>query len=183
MSDFDELVDRVKALTGLESRDAFRVADALDADLVSAPDIVEKAIELGFDIERKHDPDAAPVNDQPLPEISTNPVEVLAAMYRECPRVLAHNVPVVGRVPKESLFYDEDVQEMLKALPENLRLLIGSIDIYNGTLTVTLYDEANDLDRKIGPIDLERFDTQDQLETAIRVLLGRLHLVLAADSN
>lgn len=189
---FDELVERVKKLTELDSRDAFRVADALvnehEHEHIPPAVIVDKAIEMGFEVERKHDgADDAPENAEPMPEVTTNPVEVLAEMYRICPRTLAHQTPKIGRVPKESVFYDEDMQAMLAALPEHLRVLIGNIDIFNGSLTITLYDEANDLDREIGPIDLGRFLASDdagaKLNAAVETLIKRLPRVLAADFN
>ena len=92
-------------------------------------------------------------------------------------------MPNVGRAPKESVFYDEDLRAQLDALPEHIRVLIGHVSIFEGTVTFTLYDEANDVDRQIGPIDLTRLADGEQLREAIEVLIGRLGRVLAADFN
>lgn len=191
---FDELVERIKRLTELDARASFKVADALldqhDEGHVPTPvEIVDMATAMGFEVERKHDgvKDQAPANAEPLPEVTTNPVEVLKEMYLMCPRTLTFEKPRIGRVPRESVFYDEEMQEMLAQLPEHLKVLIGNIDLMNGELTVTLYDEANDLDRKIGPISLERFVQSDnageKLNDAIETLIKRLPVVLAADFN
>lgn len=184
---FDELVERVKTLTGLDTRESFKVADTImeahDEQPPSSAEIVDTAAALGFDVERKHGKDDAPVNEAPIPEITVNPVEVLAEVYKVCPRVLTTEFPVIGRVPRESVFYDEAIQEALAQLPEELRILVADVDLYNGAITVTLYDAMNDLDRKIGPINLERYESAEAIHNAIVTLIGRLPVVLAADFN
>lgn len=62
-------------------------------------------------------------------------------------------------------------------------MLIGSVDVIAGAVTFTLYDEANDIDHRIGPIDLTHFTSADEFRSAINTLLGRLPRVLAADFN
>ena len=81
------------------------------------------------------------------------------------------------------MFYSEELRAQLDALPEHIRVLIGHVSVFEGTVTFTLYDEANDVDRFIGPIDLTRFADGEQLREAIEVLIGRLGRVLAADFN
>lgn len=186
MDAFDELVERVKGITGLNSRAASAVAMSLsdtkgDEAVFSATDIAAEAEKLGYEVERKGK-DPRPPN-APLPELSLDPAVVLAQVYEHCPRVLTPEVPRIGRAPKESVFYDEDLQAAIDALPEEIRLLIAGVDLVNGQVNVRLYDEANDLDREIGPIDLTRYSSGRELEQALRVLIGRLPRVLSSDFN
>jgi hypothetical protein len=116
-------------------------------------------------------------------EVTMDPVEVLAQVYRTCPRVLTQEIPRVGRAPKDSVFYDEELQAMIDALPEEIRVLIAGVDLVNGEVNVTLYDEANDVDRTIGPLSLDRYDSRHALEEALRVLIARLPRVLSSDFN
>ena len=134
-----------------------------------------------------------PVQQQertPEPQMTMDPAQVLSEVYRACPRCLpkqdGHDqvyMPKVGRAPKESVFYSEELRAQLDALPEHIRVLIGHVSVFEGTVTFTLYDEANDVDGFIGPIDLTRFADSEQLRAAIEVLIGRLGRVLAADFN
>jgi hypothetical protein len=188
MSDyFDELVERIKSLTELDARSASRIADVLMNEHgdkpITAAQIVQAATDQGHAVKPPANPDAAPANAEILPEISTNPLEVLAEMYRVMPRTLAHEFPRVGRAPKSSVFYSEEIQAAIAALPEHMRVLIADVDLTNEQVTVTLYDAANDLDRRIGPISLDRFDSVEALKSAIETLVGRLPLILRADSN
>ena len=178
---FGELVDKVIDITGLEPTDAAKVAGELFGAERAYTDagIRYAAEKLGLSAE----PVQAPAQRTPEKQMTMNPAEVLAEVYRCCPRVLTHTMPKVGRAPKESVFYDDDLQAQIDALPEHIRVLIGGVNIVDGTITFTLYDEANDLDRTIGPIDLSRFTDGDELHEAIGVLIGRLARVLAADFN
>lgn len=192
MDPFDELLERVRTLTGLNGRAASAVAISIadqhgDAP-VSANQIIEEAESLGYEVHRKGP--AVDTAKHALPEIELDPAEVLKAVYRECPRLLpkqeghdAVALPRVGRAPKESIFYDEEIRAQIDALPEEIRVLVGHVDLFNGQMTVTLYDEANDVDRHIGPIDLARYGSEGALTKAIYVLCGRLPRVLAADWN
>ena len=191
MDSFEELVSRVKRITGLTGRAASAVAvavsdDALEDAIVSAADIVRTARGLGYEVEQ---PDGEKIAGDALTEglralqLEPDPAEVLAEVYRTMPRVLNQEFPRVGRAPKESVFYDEELQAQIDALPEEVRVLIGGIDVFEGTVTFRLYDEANDLDREIGPIDLTRFTDGDQIRKAINVLLTRLPRVLSSDFN
>lgn len=194
MDPFDELLERVRNLTGLDGRAASAVAiDIIDDEAFgperppSAAEILDRAESLGYTVERKGAVDTA---RHAMPEVEIDPAEVLKAVYRECPRMLpkleghdAVALPRVGRAPKESIFYDDEIRAQIDALPEEIRVLVGHVDLFNGQMTVTLYDEANDVDRHIGPIDLARYGSEGALTQAIRVLCGRLPRVLAADWN
>jgi hypothetical protein len=186
MEELDQLATRVVELTGLNERAASMVAASLMSESVpdavfSAADIVREAEKLGYEFEKRgkaSDKLAAPDR-----EVTMDPVEVLAEVYRTCPRVLTQEVPRVGRAPKDSVFYDAELQAMIDSLPEEIRLLIAGIDLVNGQVNVTLYDEANDVDRTIGPLSLDRYDSRHALEEALRVLMRRLPRVLSSDFN
>ena len=185
---FGELVDRVIEVTGLAPEDAAKVAGELyGAERAYTEAGIRYAAEnLGLTGEQ-------PVQQQertPEPQMTMDPAEVLGEVYRACPRCLpkqeGHDrvyMPRVGRAPKESVFYSDELRAQLDALPEHIRVLIGHVSVFEGTVTFTLYDEANDVDRFIGPIDLTRFADGEQLREAIEVLIGRLGRVLAADFN
>lgn len=184
-----ELIDRVTVITGLEGRPAFDVAYGLLDDDGEVPEgtnadaIAAKARELGHDVPEPEKPKQESVE----PEMTMDPGQVLVEVYEACPRVLTHQMPRIGRAPKESVFHNDEMDEMMRAqiesLPEEIRLLIGDVDLFKGELMLTLYDEANDVDRRIGPINLERYATGEQLHEAINVLLKRIGRVLAADFN
>jgi hypothetical protein len=184
------LLERVRTLTGLAGRDAAKVAFEFDdPTAVSPQEIVDKAIELGFDVEKKHG-QARVVAATPMPEITMNPAEVLSEVYMTMPRVLMQQVPKVGRVPDEARQY-EGIEEILDALPEDVKLLLAKIDVIEGAVTFWLYDVANEIDRAIGPIDLTRYISEDdspernneRIEEAFRTLLTRVARVIAADTN
>jgi hypothetical protein len=194
-----ELVDRVSTITGLEGRPAFDVAyELLDdegnpRDDASNPDVIaETARKLGHDVPEPERP--VQTQEGPAPEVSMDPVEVLAEVYRALPRCLpkqedhdAVYLPRIGRAPKDSVFYSDEVgaelRDQIDQLPEEIKVLIGDVDVFRGEVTFTLYDEANDVDRRIGPIDIDRYASGEQLHEAIMTLLGRLPRVLAADFN
>lgn len=186
MEELDELATRVCELTGLNTRAASVVAASLmDRDPVgvwSAIEIVNEAENLGYEFEKPETLSNAKPGG-PGPEITMDAAEVLAQVYRVCPRVLTVEVPRVGRAPKDSVFYDAELQAQIDALPEEIRVLIAGIDLVNGQVNVTLYDEANDVDRTIGPLDLGRYEDVGALEKALRVLIGRLPRVLSSDFN
>lgn len=193
-----ELLDMIIEQTGLSAEDAMKVvAELWGAERAYTPAGIEYAVEkLGLAPKPK-----APAT--PAPHMTMDPAEVLVQVNRVMPRMIplqrdiemdgavvkgAHpdgmvHVPRIGRAPKESVFYDESLRAQIEALPEEMRVLIGSVDVYAGSVTFTLYDEANDIDHKIGPIDLTHFTTAADFQSAIDTLLGRLPRVLAADFN
>ena len=181
MDPFDELVGRVKALTGLNARAASTVASEFDdATPPTAKEIVAKSIELGYSIDAKPGKDPSP----PLwaAEVSMDPAVVLAEVYERCPRVLCQQFPSIGRAPAE-LDADEDLHEMIAELPDEIRVLLVKINLDDQNLTVWLRDEANDVDRPIGPIDLRAYKSGEQLHEAITTLLKRLPRVLRSEFN
>lgn len=194
MSDFDELMERVQALTGLSGRDAAKVAFEFDPDAHPRPDeIVDKAIELGYDVERKHD---APADepDQPFGiGICMDPTQVLTEMFMVMPRcvpvrtdlngdALPVEVPKIGRVPDEAQRH-ESLHALLDELPEDMSLILAKIDVLEGACTFWVRDGANEIDRPIGPIDLTHYTSTNQIHEAFMDLLRRIPKVLAADSN
>lgn len=180
MTDFDDLLERVKTLTGLEGRDAAKVAFELDGH-PKPQEIVDKARELGFDVEKKHGQGGAKVKAQFAAEVSMNPAEVLTEVYMVCPRVLCQKVPVLGRAPEQKEM--EMFEDVLAEMPENVKAMLVKIDLIEGAATFWLRDEANDIDRPIGPIDLTRYDSESALNDAFDALIRRLPLVLTADFN
>lgn len=193
---FDELLDRVIEVTGLGMRPAAKVANELyedEAQAYTSEGIRYAAAKLGL-----ADESAPPRTlEQRLAgalgriNCEADPAQVLKHVYRECPRMLPLQAghlgvypPRIGRAPKESVFYDDEIREWISELPENVRVLLGAIDLYQGTLTITLYDEANDVDRHVGPIDLTQFeDAHHAFTDAIMELLKRLPRVIASDWN
>ena len=185
---FGELLDKIVRVTGLTPEDAIKVAQELyGAERAYTEAGIRYATERLFGTD---EPVQAPAPRTPEPQMTMDPAEVLSEVYRACPRCLPKQdgqervfLPRVGRAPKDSVFYDDDLRAQIDALPEEIRVLIGNVSIFDGTVTFTLYDEANDVDRTIGPIDLTRFHSGAELREAIEVLIGRLHRVLAADWN
>jgi hypothetical protein len=192
MSDpFDELVARVRAVTGLTGRAASATAIVLSDEYdraPSAPEIVACARELGFQVEDSRIAQAE--RDEATAEWETDPAEVLKQVYRACPRMLPRQeghdqvyVPRVGKAPKDSAFFNEEIQAAIAELPDEIRLLLVGVDLLNGAATITLYDEANDVDRHVGPIDLAPYGSEKALNLAIVELLKRLPRVIASDWN
>jgi hypothetical protein len=194
MSNFDDLMERVKSLTGLEGRDAAHVAFAFDPDEEPRPqDIIEKAIELGFDVERKHDEQPA---DEPAPfgvGITMDPAQVLTEVFMVMPRCvpvreddqgnpLPVEIPHIGRAPEEIRNF-EGHEQFMEELPEDARLILAKIDVFEGKVTFWVRDGANEIDRPIGPVDLTQYTSERQMNEAFMDLLKRLPRVLAADSN
>jgi hypothetical protein len=179
---FGELLDRVAALCKLRPRDAMQVAEALwdddgaDEQDFAAQQIVAAARACGFDV-----PDPAPAQpNTPAAEISMDPAEVLAEVYENCPRVLCGHMPKLGRAPAEA---QRLVPELVEQLPEDVLAMLVKVDVLEGKATFWLRDEANDVDRPIGPIDVTRYQSGAQLREAFNVLIQRLDRVLAADFN
>jgi hypothetical protein len=180
MDEFQELCERVVALTGLSQREAAQVAFAFDEGAVPSPaQIVDMAIELGYDVEAKH-ANKTDTMDEPIAEVTFDPAVVLEEVFLMCPRVLMSATPVLGRAPDQALelFADE-----LANLPEDIIAALVKINIHEGEVTVWVRDEANDLDRPIGPISIKHMDSESALNDAILTLFKRLPRVLAADTN
>lgn len=190
MEHFDELRARIEALTGLNSRAAGAVAASLlagmhesDDSVLSAGDIVREAEQLGYEIKRPEGADPAPEPAEPKPaaEVSMNPAEVLSEVYMVMPRVLCTHMPKLGKAPNEA--HELGFSELIEQLPEDVQAMLVKIDLYEGQATFWLRDEANEIDRPIGPIDITRYEDGTALQDAFDVLMRRLPLVLAADFN
>jgi hypothetical protein len=115
-------------------------------------------------------------------ELLTDPAEVLVEVAKVMPRVFVEQMPRLGRRPKDHELSDE-LEALLADAPEHIAVTICDIDVFAGSATFTLYDEANDVDRTVGPIDFRRYESGRELWHAFDVLLGRLPKVLAADHN
>jgi hypothetical protein len=185
MDAFEELLARVKEITGLDGRKASAVAGSLydrDADAVySAAQIVREAKKLGYEFEER---ERVTTDTEPEPEIgpeiSMDPARVLSEVYENCPRVLCAKMPTVGRAPNEAY---EHFADLIESLPEEVRALLVKLDLYEGKATFWLRDDANEIDRPIGPIDLRGYADAEAIEEAFMALLQRLPRVLAADFN
>jgi len=193
MDGFDELRDRVEAITGLNKRACQVVATTLLAEgepnaAFSAGQIVKMAERLGYEFDR---PEGVKVEDEQeqafASEVSMDPAVVLSEVYENQPRVLCAEMPRIGQAPDELRQLDP---ELVDQIPEELRLCLVKIDLFEGKATFWLRDEANDVDRPIGPIDLTRYGGPEQMFEAIQTLLRRdakgvlrLDRVLSADFN
>lgn len=205
---FGDLLDRVQRLTGAETDDAFKVAKALwdeNGDAVPTPaQIAAKARELGVDVKAPDAGDRPTGMNEPsvadamkdmtdeeklhvqvvrnLEKIncSMDPAEVLTEVYMVEPRVLHVQTPKLGRAPDEAYKY---FAKELEDLPEEMIAALVKIDLVDGKATFWLRDEANNVDRPIGPIDLTRYEDDHALSQAFNEAFRRLPLVFAADMN
>lgn len=188
MNGYDELVGRIEAITGLNRRACAVVATSLSAGAneiwdseheFSAAQIVREAERLGYEFDKPEGvADDRP--DTPEPEMSMDPAQVLAEVYMTMPRVRCEHMPTIGKAPEE---LRNLAPELVEQLPEDVRAMLVKIDVLEGKATFWVYDEANQIDRPIGPIDVSRFETGHELQQAFEVLVRRLQKVLAADFN
>lgn len=182
------MLDRIQALTGLSGRDAAKVAVEFEEDSEPLPqEIVDKARELGFDVEAKHGASVRTEQEPIGPEITMDPAVVLTEVYENCPRVLCAELPVLGKAPDEAR---ANFGELIDEMPDEMRAMLVKIDQFEGKATFWLRDEANDIDRPIGPIDLTRYDSERALIAAFEALMTRLSdprpghaQILTADFN
>lgn len=200
---FGDLLDRVTRLMGLDPTDAFPIAQALWGDghqpVPTSAQIVAQANELGIDVQAQPDETNQPSVEDAMKDmtdeerlhqrmlaalgsihISMDPAEVLSEVYMVEPRVLQAKVPVLGRAPDEA--YQHFAAELAE-LPENIVAALVKIDLHEGKATYWLRDEANNVDRPIGPIDLRRYPSQSALSDALMEAFKRMPRVLAADLN
>ncbi|HEX6973350.1 MAG TPA: hypothetical protein VF147_03050 [Vicinamibacterales bacterium] len=187
MSEFDELLQRIEALTGLRGRDAAQVAFAFDEGYTpTSAEIVEAAANAGFDVEVKHGRTTKTAT--PIAEISMDPATVMENVYWACPRLTPADedgkvhVAKLGRAPDELRQY-EGFEEIIDEMPEEMRAVLVKIDLLEGKATFWLRDGANEIDRPIGPIDLSAYDSERALIEGLGVLFKRIDRVLAADWN
>lgn len=181
-----KLARRVRALTGLNDRAAAMVAVSLlsEEDLpeeFTASAIVREAESMGYEFERPEGVEVRPDGPPAFAgEVSMDPAVVLAEVYENSPRVLSQNMPAIGKAPDE---LRELAPELVEQLPEDVLALLVKVDQFEGKATFWLRDEANDVDRPIGPIDLTRYTDGNELREAFETLMKRLPRVLAADMN
>lgn len=183
-----ELVDRVIELLGCDAAEAFKVAQELhapDREDYSDDVIRYAAAKLGVEAGGGDEPVQAPPT--PMPEMTMDPAEVMRQVYLMCPRLVPADehdnvhIPKIGRAPVEE--QNAIPQEILDEIPEEWRVLLLQLDVFNAQANVVFYDEANGVDRRMPPIDLERFESGEQVREALDVLLKRLPRILAADWN
>lgn len=185
MNGFDELRGRVEAITKLNKRACQIVAASLLQDATpeaafSAGQIVKEAERLGYDFER---PEGVTVEEDEqvfAPEVSMDPGVVQAAVYEITPRAFCTELPKLGKAPDE---LRELAPELADQLPDEVRAMLIKIDVFEGKATFWVYDEANEIDRAIGPIDLTRYESADALNEAFGTLMRRVGRVLSADFN
>lgn len=185
-----ELIDHVHGLLGCDFQDAIRVAQELYAEgRADYPDEVIQyaAAKLGVRGEKF---DHIGVEDEPaapLPELSMDPAVVLREVYLACPRMLIADeqgkthIPRIGRAPQEEQHAIDP--EWLEQVPEEMKVLLLSVDVFNAQAEVVMYDEANGVDRVLPRIDLTRFADGQELYEALEVLGSRIPKYLAADWN
>lgn len=179
--DIDELASRVEELTGLNARASRNVAITLGEGDHTSKAIVEHAAELGYEVK----PGAAVPDATPAPthdaEVTMDPAKVLDEVYMVMPRVLCANMPKIGKAPEAA--HEHGFSDLIAELPDDVQALLVKLDVYEGQATFWLRDEANEIDRPIGPIDLKRFDTGEALNAAFQTLMRRLEKVITADFN
>lgn len=182
MMDLDDLIVRITELTGLNEKAARVIASALGTEQEhTSKAIVEMASELGYELADDKQP-AIPAGQQThAAHVSMDPAVVLDEVYQVMPRVLCANMPTIGKAPNEA--YEHGFAELIEQLPEDVRAMLVKLDLYEGKATFWLRDEANDVDRPIGPIDLHGLESAEAIEDAFRTLIGRLHKVITADFN
>lgn len=205
---FGDLLDRVQRLTGADTDAAYSIAKALwdehGSDVPTAATIVAKAKELGIDVaapEQDARPDELnmPSAEDAMKDMtdeerlhlqvvrnlekincSMDPAEVLSEVYMVEPRVLHQQTPKLGRAPDEAFKY---FAKELEDLPDEMIAALVKIDLMDGKATFWLRDDANDVDRPIGPIDLSRYPDEHALASAFDEAFKRLPLIFAADMN
>lgn len=194
---FGDLIDRVMAVAGVAPDAAYKVANELwtaagSPDEMDEPptvgNIVDAARRLDVDVdvaasERSQAAEGEQTDRAPLPELTMDPAEVLLEVYKKCPRVMAFETPRLGQMPDEFREHLPREAEEILDLDDEVKAMIGKIDVFENSLTFTVRDEANDIDREIGPIDLGRFKNTKALERGLSVFVDRLGKNLAADMN
>lgn len=177
MDDFTILIERIQALTGLSQRDAAKVAFELDEyDIPAAVDIIDKAEAMGFEV--NNNKAELPSEPERIPEVTFDPARVLTEVYMKEPRAMCREFPMMGKAPTE---LQEHIDEL--DLPDEVKALLVKVDLLEGQATIWLWDEANQVDRPIGPLDLTSYNSANALHEALSVLAKRLPLVLRADYN
>lgn len=187
MNGFDDLRDRVEAITKLNKRACQIIATSLlqdaPADMAfSAGQIVKEAERLGYEFDR---PEGVQVDDDTAErafdaEVTMDPGMVQASVYEVSPRAFCTELPRLGQAPDE---LRELAPELVEQLPDEVKAMLVKLDVFEGKATFWVYDEANEIDRAIGPIDLSRFTSAEALAEAFYTLARRLGRVLAAEFN
>jgi hypothetical protein len=180
VNDLDALIARIVELTGLNDRAAQVIASALGDGEHTSGAIVAKATEMGYELPDEKKPKVAPGQQTHDAHVTMDPARVLDEVYMVMPRVLCANMPTIGKAPNEAY---EHFSELIEQLPDEVRALLVKLDLYEGKATFWLRDEANDVDRPIGPIDLRGLESAEAIEDAFLTLMGRLNKVISADFN
>jgi len=200
---FNELVTRIESITGLGRRQASTVAIALtdeESDSIpTAAQIVDTAVELGYDVDVKHARKAARESGDTsfAPDVEMDPNEVFAQVHLANPGRLipATNgevkMPRIGLAPQEAMrMMDDEAREKLDELRDEAEsegnsvfAALTALDLNAMQATVWIYDEANGIDRPIGPIDLTRYSGPQAFQEGLGALMARARFVLTADWN
>lgn len=198
---FNELVTRIEGITGLGRRQASTVAIALtdeDSDSIpTAAQIVDAAAELGYDVDIKHARKAAREHGDTsfAPDVEMDPEAVFAQVHLANPGRLIPatdgkvSLPRIGLAPEQAMrMMDDEAREKLEELraeadSEGVFAALTALDLGAMEATVWIYDEANGIDRPIGPIDLTRYSGPQAFERGLQALMARARFVLTADWN
>lgn len=200
---FNELVTRIESITGLGRRQASTVAIALtdeESDSIpTAAQIVDTAVELGYDVDVKHARKAARESGDTsfAPDVEMDPNEVFAQVHLANPGRLIPatdgevKMPRIGLAPQEAMrMMDDEAREKLEELRDEAEgegnsvfASLTALDLGAMQATVWIYDEANGIDRPIGPIDLTRYSGPQAFQEGLGALMARARFVLTADWN
>ena len=200
---FNELVTRIESITGLGRRQASTVAIALtdeESDSIpTAAQIVDTAVELGYDVDVKHARKAAREHGDTsfAPDVEMDPNEVFAQVHMANPGRLIPatdgevKMPRIGLAPQEAMrMMDDEAREKLDELRDEAEsegnsvfAALTALDLNAMQATVWIYDEANGIDRPIGPIDLTRYSGPQAFQEGLGALMARARFVLTADWN
>ena len=200
---FNELVTRIESITGLGRRQASTVAIALtdeESDSIpTAAQIVDTAVELGYDVDVKHARKAARESGDTsfAPDVEMDPNEVFAQVHMANPGRLIPatdgevKMPRIGLAPQEAMrMMDDEAREKLEELRDEAEgegnsvfASLTALDLGAMQATVWIYDEANGIDRPIGPIDLTRYSGPQAFQEGLAALMARARFVLTADWN
>lgn len=181
MMDLDDLIARIVELTGLNEKAARVIASTLGEGEHTSRAIVDTASELGYELAEDKQPTVPAGQQTHAAHVTMDAAKVLDEVYMVMPRVLCEHMPRIGKAPDAA--YEHGFGELIEQLPEHIRAALVKLDLYEGKATFWLRDEANNVDRPIGPIDLHGLESAEAIADAFNTLIGRLDKVIAADFN
>ena len=116
-----------------------------------------------------------------MPLFTIGPVE----MFPDTLEVRSRQVPYFRNAAFSQVVFEScDMLQQLMGAEEGARtILLTSSGTGAMEATVWIYDEANGIDRPIGPIDLTRYSGPQAFERGLQALMARARFVLTADWN